>query len=116
MVEETVLSGRKCDRDAPGVACAVVVYVYHFGISFLSGPRRAGVVSLLEGQLYGLLGSGPSMGSLAVEPFFMLSGALASRTLDDGGFSALRYLLHKARCLPPPLWLAWLVACVWVMA
>lgn len=49
--------------------------------------------------------------------FFMLSGALtAEKTLGDEEFTASGYIRSRLSRLLPPLWLSWLVLCVWFLS
>lgn len=95
-----------------------MVLVYHFE----TGVRSTGVLEgpvlrpLLSGMSINLLGSGLDLGSLAVGFFFMLSGALAARTLSRDDFSALGYVRHRLFRLLPPFWIAWILSCVWSLA
>lgn len=109
---------RRFDYDVLRVCCALMVLVYHFETAVRSAGalEGLGVRPRLAGISINLLGSGLDLGSLAVGLFFMLSGALAARTLARDDFSALGYVRHRLARLLPPFWIAWLLSCVWSLA
>ena len=43
----------------------------------------------------------------------MLSGALSLKTLQDLSFNAKTYYSHRLKRLLLPLWIAWLLTCIW---
>lgn len=108
---------RRYGYDALRVVCATAVCLLHFESTMAQRIGGGSVPSSATRLTFSFLGSGLDIGSLAVCLFFMLSGALAARTtLRDEGFSIPGYLRHRALRLLPPLWLSWLLICVWYMA
>ncbi|HJB54317.1 MAG TPA: acyltransferase [Candidatus Olsenella avistercoris] len=96
------------------VICAILVCIFHFeGEAVRLIPD--GSVLLGAGVTLNFLGSGLNLGSLAVALFFMLSGALTAGTLRDDCFVSVKYIQKRLKRLLPPLWIAWTLACVWMM-
>lgn len=108
---------RRYGYDVLRVICALAVCLYHFECTMAPLIGGGSVPSFAVRLTYSFLGSGLDIGSLAVCLFFMLSGALAAQTtLHREGFSIPGYFRHRALRLLPPLWLSWLLICVWYMA
>lgn len=110
---------RRYGYDVLRVLCAVAVCVFHFEgemVPSVSSALGGGGLPALAGVTLDILGTGLNAGSLSVCLFFMLSGALASRTLRDESFSTLDYYGHRALRLLPPLWISWFLVCVYYLA
>lgn len=103
---------RKLSYDILRVLCAAAVCVVHFeeAISPLMTQQST---PLFAGFSLNLLGTGLAAGNLAVGIFFMLSGALSLKTIQDSHFSAKTYMSHRLNRLLPPLWISWFLVCVW---
>lgn len=103
---------RKLSYDILRVLCAAAVCVVHFeeAISPLITQQS---IPLFAGFTLNLFGSGLAAGSLAVGIFFMLSGALSLKTIQDSHFKAKTYISHRLSRLLPPLWISWFLVCIW---
>ena len=89
--------------------CALSVAVYHFegyAVDFLPAVR-------FQGFTLDFLGSGLNIGTIAVQVFFMLSGILTVGTLGNVDFSCGKYYRKRFARLYVPLWIAWLMVCLW---
>lgn len=108
---------RRYGYDVLRVLCALTVCLYHYECSMASVIGGGSVSTGISGLLRNLFGTGLDAGSLAVCLFFMLSGALtAEKTLGDEEFTASGYIRSRLSRLLPPLWLSWLVLCVWFLS
>lgn len=109
---------RKTSYDVIRVFCAAAVCIVHFEEAIaphIANFTAQSVTPLFAGLTLNLFGSGLAAGNLAVGIFFMLSGALSLKALQESPFNIKDYYVHHLGRLLPPLWLAWFVACVWRM-